>query len=1108
MRRLVALITAFFALVALLVNQSKSPSPELQDSETIWQQHLESIQGQLLKTDRPDEFAKYHWLVRTRSGRKGPEYSTNYKLQQLNLAKRNRSKYATARNQQLNFVERGPGNLPGRTRALVVVPDDPSGNTWIAGAVGGGLWRTSNAGSSWVNLTPQLPSLAVSTLVISASNPDILYAGTGESFAGLSGIRGDGILKSTDGGFSWTQLITTVSDNFQNVNRIVVHPTNPDIVLACTSNDPNYSSFDSGIFKTTNGGDSWTKVYSGSRRVQQLVAAPDNFNIIYAAVNNGGVIKSIDQGNSWFDSSTGLVPDGRVEIAIAPQNPNRMYASVEGAVSGSESDLYLSDDAGANWAIVVEENDGENLDFLGGQGNYDNTITVHPYDEDIVYVGGVNLFKFTIKPGQGSGEPTVLGVDVGATDQFMEFVTFDSGVFFQSKLAVGDADPSEFVSIEWRFGPGRTQMAHRFEVPPNSGTNGDGGPGVPDSEYLYQDYVEVPFEVWDIDNNRQLMVSFRDQQRDGVFNLNHRDEDADPNLLTTREYFYAHAIDYNASTPDPTITVNGGHEVKQLYFMWPVLDEDIASWDPDNLPDSKLTITYGSVVNRFRETAIISDAFNQFPGSNGKNRYFQSFGEDNTANLGLHPDHHMIAIQKINQASETFRMIVTNDGGVYYTNTGTNPGESDGDWIFAGNGYNTSQFYGVDKKPGVPEFIGGMQDNGTYRSPSGQEASEASAYIRQVGGDGFRVAWHFTDPDKMLASSQYNGFRRSIDGGNSWTSATTDLGDTGEDNAPFITWLTNSKKSPNIVYAVGRQGVWRSPDFGGSWELKPLNSRWAFNDLSRVVVSEADPTIVWAGSGMTTAARLHYSEDSGETFTAVNNYAGTSLGNISNIATHPTQRRTAFALFSFSDAPKILRTLDGGDTWEDISGFENQAESSNGFPDVPVFSLLVLPHEISTIWAGTEIGLVESTDNGVTWSLRDDFVNTSIWEIKAVDDQVVLATHGRGIWSVTLDGLVWPTELVTSIPEEPKEDQLQVSNFPNPVSGSTTIRYVLPESTEVKVRVINSSGQLVSVQDLGKMPAGPGLLSWFRHPVTHSSGVYLIEVRTSMGTAVSRMVLE
>jgi photosystem II stability/assembly factor-like uncharacterized protein len=1078
------------------------------DAEKLWEQHLEGIQGQLLKTDRPDEFAKYQWMIRTRAGSTGPEYAANYKMDQLNAAYRNRRIFQQARRQQLEFIERGPGNVPGRTRSLVVVPSDPSGNTWIAGAVGGGIWRTDNAGASWTNLTPELPSLAVSTLVMSESDPNVMFAGTGESFAGLSGSIGDGILKSTDGGFTWTQLqATATNDNFENVNRIIINPSNPEVVLACTSNDPNFSSFQSGIYKSTDGGDSWTQVYQASRRVQQLIPSPDNFNIIYGTLNNGGVVKSTDQGESWFDSSNGLVPDGRIELAIAPDNTNLIYASVEGAVSGTGSDLYISEDAGANWAVVLEENDGENLDFLGDQGNYDNCIVVHPYDEDIVYVGGVNLFKFTMKPGTGQGQPTVLGVDVGETDQFLDFVNFDSGVFFQSKLAIGDADPEDFVSIEWRFGPGVSQMAHRFEVPEDGGTNGNGGAGVPDEDYTYQDYVQVPFEVWDIDNNRQLMVSFRDQERDGTFNLNKRDETNDPGLLTTREYFFAHAIEYS-ETPEPSIMTNGGHEVEQMYFMWPILEDDAAPWDPATLPDSKLTITYGSIENRFRETTIISDAFNQLPASDGNNRFFQSFGEDNTALLGLHPDHHQITIQQGNPATETFRMIVTNDGGVYYTSTNRIPGEADGDWIFAGFGYNTSQFYGADKRPGAMEFIGGMQDNGTYRSPASEDATSASSYVRQIGGDGFKAVWHYTDPNRIIGSSQYNNFRRTENGGASWTSGTSGLEDVGEDNAPFISWLANSKKSPNILFAVGRQGVWRSPDFGASWELTAVNNQWTFNNLSRVEISKADPTVVWAGSGMTPIARLHISEDSGNTFTAVNNYDGAPLGNISGIATHPTQRRTAYALFSFSDGPKILRTTDGGQSWEDITGFESGAESTNGFPDVPVFSLLVLPNEPFTLWAGTEIGLVESTDNGNTWALRDDFINAAIWEIKAVDDQVLLATHGRGLWTTTIEGLSWPSELVTSVSDDTMPSELTVYNYPNPVSTGTTFKYSVPKTSMATIEIIGSQGRVIESYSLGKVTPGEAAFTWFRHPITHSSGIYTIRLSTESGSAASRMILE
>jgi hypothetical protein len=147
MKKILAYITIFFGLVALLVNRDNGLQTEPEfDPEALWEQHLENIKGQLVKTDKPQEFAKYHWMIRTRQGSNGPEYRSNYKLDQLSIARRNQSVFAQARRQQLEFVERGPGNLPGRTRALLVLPGDPSGNAWMAGAGGGGSWMTTEAG--------------------------------------------------------------------------------------------------------------------------------------------------------------------------------------------------------------------------------------------------------------------------------------------------------------------------------------------------------------------------------------------------------------------------------------------------------------------------------------------------------------------------------------------------------------------------------------------------------------------------------------------------------------------------------------------------------------------------------------------------------------------------------------------------------------------------------------------------------------------------------------------------------------------------------------------------------------------------------------------------
>ncbi|MFC1481417.1 T9SS type A sorting domain-containing protein [Candidatus Neomarinimicrobiota bacterium] len=927
----------------------------------------QSVKG-LAKLDRPDLFAQYHRDIRTRHGEAAPSYPFNYQVEAVLKAKKLSSTKALAKtvgSTEANWVERGPGNVSGRTRGLIVDPDDPNFDTWYAGSVGGGVWKTENAGQSWTELTSDLPNLAIGWLAMAPSNHDVIYAGTGEGFINVDQMNGSGIWKTTDRGQTWGQLASTGNLEFQNVTRIIVDPADEDILLVTTSVGFGRAPTTSGVHRSTDGGLTWSKVYdSGAHTVDQIIVDPGNFDIQYASVNSVGVIKSTDGGVNWADASEGLGPITRMELAIAPSATSKLYLSSPGGSAGSV--LYISDDAGANW--VQGSDTTGNVNWLGGQGWYDNTIAVNPYDATELFVGGIDLWKMNIGTGIDTTAFQVTGIDEENTSAFLSYVNF-GGALMGGGIDFGEAEESEYTSIEVRFGPGISQKAHRFLVPEGSTS------GVTDANYTYQDYVDVPFELWDIDNNVQLMISFRDQSRNGVWELEPYDADIPP-----REYVFLSAEPYNPTTPSSLIGQNGGHANNQLYFLWPVLT-DGGTFDRANMPEATLRIGWGRSITTNITTTNVTDGYGQY--------------ED--ANTNVHVDHHNIVLVPTNESTGSYRLVNANDGGVSFSD------DAGGSFEQPLNGYNTTQFYGVDKKNDASEYIGGMQDNSTWRSPAGIDADASSQWTFQTGGDGFECVWHYNDPSKLLASSQFNSIYRSLDGGATWSSAVNGMEEV-ENGSPFFTKLAKSKQDPDLIFAVGQSGVWRADNFASNWTLTQMPAGWnGTSSFSAVKISLVNPQIVWAGSDMLQERSVYVSTDGGLTFAETAGYSAVVLGRISGLETHPTEDSTAFALFSFANAPKLLRTTDLGQTWVELSGFGTGATSTNGFPDVALYSLLVMPYDPDIIWAGTEIGIFESLDGGATWAdANNGFPPTAVYEMLIVNDQVVVATHGRGVWSVTL----------------------------------------------------------------------------------------------------------
>jgi hypothetical protein len=1024
-------VTGIFCAVILAV---VAFDPEQNDSASVTKKKKRGK-----NFDKPLQFLDFHRELRTPDDKLQPEYEHGYKLRELLLAEKSSAKgSATSRTKtSVEWTERGPANVPGRTRALLDL-SKVQPRALLAGAATGGIWKSTNEGDSWVEKNENLSTLPISSFAAD-KNFNVIYAGTGEYISSIYSAIGDGILFSGDAGETWNVLPSTQGNaDFSIVTRVITDPNNPNVVLATTVPSVLAGRVGSLIMRSSNGGATWTKVLQVNRPLEQIIYSPADFQVQYATENGVGVWKSDDGGVTWKLSNKGMHAGGRIELAISPVNASRLYASAEGSLSETESDLYVSHDAGESWGLVDLFINGVRVDFLGNdpsapdaQGFYDNTIMCDPFKENVVYVGGVNLFQFALGPASGTLEKYSMYEE--STD-FLFLQAFSNVSDDNGRLLV--AEFAEQREVELRFGPGRKQLAHRFLVPENKTS------GVPATEYTYQDYIEVPFEAWDVSSGRQIMVSFRDQNRNGTFDLvpQFLTSDGSEYLQNSREYLYFHDLAYH-DAPDNKVAATGGHEYRLMYNMFPCLASG-KTWAPNNLPKSKVRIETLAIQTYSSSTQTVADAYRRF---DGKNRLDQV-----NLNLGVHPDHHALIPVIVDAETKNYKLILANDGGVFVSNTSTTPGTTDKSWSFKGFGLNTGQFYGADKKPGKDVYIGGMQDNGTRISSDSEDANVKSNYRFAIAGDGFETLWHSRDEKKILGTTYFGYIYRSLDGGVNWSAAYNGL--SVGSAFPFVTKLAGSKDYPERVFTISGDGVHYSENFGQSWSLTRIRDYFVTTSLTMLdaEVSRANANIVWAGSGMSnsTTARRHLfvSEDGGRTYKATSNFEGATLGSITKLASHPSDPRTAYALFSFSGRPKILRTTNLGESWHDISGFGTGTKSVNGFPDVAVFCLYVRPDDPQTLWAGTEIGIFESTDNGETWSIIDAFPRVAVWDMKGQDNQVVVATHGRGIWTATLSA-----------------PQSNDANAPVILAGGTSSR------GEIAVRVnMNTSADSVLVMVDGK----------------------------------------
>lgn len=309
----------------------------------------------------------------------------------------------------------GGGQLhTGRVTAIAIHPTDP--NTIYVGAAQGGVWKTTNGGTTWAPLTDAQDSLATGCITIDPTNANTIYVGTGEANGSCDSYFGAGILRSTNGGSTWTLIGTTPFDN-TSVSAIVVNPTTPTTLLAANANgssgiDCSGTFASTGIWRSTNSGSTWTRVLGPTQtgdittEVHELIPSPTDPNKLWAGVRESGVWQTTNGGTTWTKLAGGLPAStdiGRVELAVDPSNASIVYAGFESFFGGgSYLGTWKTTNGGTTWTQLPDIPAGTCHRYTmaglcsytagaGGQCGYDLFLGVAP--DGNLWAGGLGYFR-------------------------------------------------------------------------------------------------------------------------------------------------------------------------------------------------------------------------------------------------------------------------------------------------------------------------------------------------------------------------------------------------------------------------------------------------------------------------------------------------------------------------------------------------------------------------------------------------------------------------------------------------------------------------------------------------------------------------------------------
>ncbi|HEX6322418.1 MAG TPA: hypothetical protein VFZ36_01730 [Vicinamibacterales bacterium] len=529
----------------------------------------------------------------------------------------------------LRWREIGPANMGGRVTAIVGVPGNPK-IFWF-GAADGGVWKTTNGGTTFEGVFEDYPVYSVGALALAPSDHNVLWLGSGEGDPRNSVSYGNGVYRSTDGGMTWTHVGL---DDSERIKRIVVHPTNPDVALVCAMGHEWGANPERGVFKTVDAGKTWKKVLfidndTGCSDISLDLSNPRN---VYAGMwtfrrkpwrfDDGGketaLYVSRDGGDTWKKiTTTPREPMARIGVAVAQSNPRVVYLITEYKTAGT---LFRSDDYGETWRMV---SDDRNINF---RPFYYSDVVVDPSDENTLFTLSGGQYKSTDggrtfqRTASGvHGDHQAMWIDPEDGDRVLSGsdggyqVSYDGGINYHIFRNVGlaqfyqifydDQDPY-FVcgglqdNGNW-CGPSRSKAGSILTDDWFTVSGGDGFytvpvPGKPN--IIYSNSQGGYFNVTDTKTGRARSIPpyprMIGSQGQGMFQAKYR-------------------FNWNApihiSPHDPAVTYWGGNVLfrsRDEFYTWDVISPDLTNAEPQKLIDSGGEIYNDNTAAEFHATIL------------------------------------------------------------------------------------------------------------------------------------------------------------------------------------------------------------------------------------------------------------------------------------------------------------------------------------------------------------------------------------------------------------------------------------------------------------------------------------------------------------------------